>query len=187
MTCFIHFATLYLTLQSIRTNKIALKNMFLSQEFQGSDYYTKNPKGKEVMQIITQDERFWKAISYIIKVTLPLVKVLRVVDLDEKPVMNNQMHHRLYVAGCYLNPLFHYDDDVLKNRRIKAGLMECLEIMVPTIEERCDILDQLASYGNEVGEFADWWNTFGDDTNELNNFAMRILNLTCSASGCERN
>ncbi|XP_031496388.1 uncharacterized protein LOC116261699 isoform X4 [Nymphaea colorata] len=32
-----------------------------------------------------------------------------------------------------------------------------------------------------------WWNTFGDETKELKNFAMRILNLTCSASGCERN
>ncbi|XP_031483784.1 uncharacterized protein LOC116253147 [Nymphaea colorata] len=219
--------------ESIRTNKIALKNMFLSPEFQGSDYYIKNPKGKEVMRIVTQDERFWKVISYIIKVTLPLVKVLRVVDSDEKPIMgflynhmrrakeeiaynvdndqkrytkiwqiidhrwDNQMHHHLHAAGYYLNPHFHYDDDVLTDRRIKAGLMECLDIVVPTVEERCDILVQLDSYENEVGEFgrllaigtrekehpADWWNTFGDDTKELKNFAMRILNLTCSALG----
>ncbi|KAF3776582.1 hypothetical protein EJ110_NYTH47890 [Nymphaea thermarum] len=120
------------------------------------------------------------------------------------PPNNNQMHHRLHVARYYLNSHFHYDDDVLTDRRIKAGLMECLDIMVPTVEERCDILVQLDSYENEVGEFGRSlaietrkqkhpgtffliWNTFGNDTKELKNFAMRILNLTCSASTCERN
>ncbi|CAN0906242.1 hypothetical protein LINGRAHAP2_LOCUS24138 [Linum grandiflorum] len=34
---------------------------------------------------------------------------------------------------------------------------------------------------------ADWWNTFGDHTPELQKFAIRILGLTTSASGCERN
>ncbi|XP_031499154.1 uncharacterized protein LOC116263556 [Nymphaea colorata] len=146
---------------SIRINKIALKNMFLSPEFQGSDYYTKNPKGKEV---------------------------LRVVDSDEKPVMGFLYNHMrrtkeeitYNVDNNQKSPHFHYDDDVLKDRRIKDELIECLDIMVPTGEERCDILVQLDSYENEV---ADWKNTFGDNTKELKNFAMRTLNLTCSASG----
>ncbi|GKB42929.1 zf-BED domain-containing protein [Tanacetum coccineum] len=34
---------------------------------------------------------------------------------------------------------------------------------------------------------ADWWDSFGDDTPELKRFAMRVLSLTCSSSGCERN
>ncbi|CAN0859404.1 hypothetical protein LINGRAHAP2_LOCUS7654 [Linum grandiflorum] len=34
---------------------------------------------------------------------------------------------------------------------------------------------------------ADWWSSFGDDVLELQRFAIRILSLTCSASGCERN
>ncbi|CAN1121273.1 hypothetical protein LINPERPRIM_LOCUS2097 [Linum perenne] len=34
---------------------------------------------------------------------------------------------------------------------------------------------------------ADWWSSFGDDVPELQKFAIRILSLTCSASGCERN
>ncbi|KAF3775230.1 hypothetical protein EJ110_NYTH50953 [Nymphaea thermarum] len=181
------------------------------------------------MRIVTQDERFWKTISYIIKITLPLMNVLRVVESDKKPVMrflynhmrrakeertynvdndqkmctkiwqiidnrwDNQMLHRLHVVWFYLNSHFHYDNDVIKYRRIKVGLIECLEIMVPTIEEKNNILVQLDSYENEVGEFgkslaigtrktkhfANRWNIFGDDTKELKNFAMRILNLTC--------
>ncbi|KAF3782948.1 hypothetical protein EJ110_NYTH20255 [Nymphaea thermarum] len=43
----------------------------------------------------------------------------------------------VYMLQDIINPHFHYDDDVLKDRRIKAGLMECLDIMVPTVEERC--------------------------------------------------
>ena len=32
-----------------------------------------------------------------------------------------------------------------------------------------------------------WWNFYGTDTPELKEMAMRILNLTTSSSGCERN
>ncbi|GJQ91391.1 zf-BED domain-containing protein [Tanacetum coccineum] len=34
---------------------------------------------------------------------------------------------------------------------------------------------------------ADWWDSFGDDTPEQKQFAIRVLSLTCSSSGCERN
>ncbi|GJR16226.1 zf-BED domain-containing protein [Tanacetum coccineum] len=33
----------------------------------------------------------------------------------------------------------------------------------------------------------DWWGSFGGDTPELIHFAIRVLSLTCSSSGCERN
>ncbi|XP_073122752.1 uncharacterized protein [Henckelia pumila] len=34
---------------------------------------------------------------------------------------------------------------------------------------------------------ADWWSSYGASTPELKSFAMKILYLTCSSSGCERN
>lgn len=34
---------------------------------------------------------------------------------------------------------------------------------------------------------ADWWSSFGSDTPVLQKFAIKILSLTCSSSGCERN
>lgn len=34
---------------------------------------------------------------------------------------------------------------------------------------------------------ASWWERFGGKTPELTTFAIRVLSLTCSASGCERN
>ncbi|CAN0846511.1 hypothetical protein LINGRAHAP2_LOCUS4490, partial [Linum grandiflorum] len=32
-----------------------------------------------------------------------------------------------------------------------------------------------------------WWDSFWDEVPEFQRFAIRILSLTCSASGCERN
>ena len=32
-----------------------------------------------------------------------------------------------------------------------------------------------------------WWMRFGGSTPELQKFAIRVLSLTCSPSGCERN
>ena len=34
---------------------------------------------------------------------------------------------------------------------------------------------------------AEWWNFYGDGCPELKRFAIRVLSLTCSSSGCERN
>jgi len=32
-----------------------------------------------------------------------------------------------------------------------------------------------------------WWEMFGDRTPELKRFVIRVLSLTCSSLGCERN
>lgn len=34
---------------------------------------------------------------------------------------------------------------------------------------------------------AEWWDFYGDGAVELKRFAIRVLSLTCSSSGCERN
>ncbi|KAL6561598.1 hypothetical protein OROMI_017199 [Orobanche minor] len=60
---------------------------------------------------------------------------------------------------------------------------------------------QLDNYDNAQGDFGcpmairsrklrspgKWWERFGSKTPELTSFAIRVLSLTCSASGCERN
>ena len=32
-----------------------------------------------------------------------------------------------------------------------------------------------------------WWDSYGDECPELQRFAIRVLSLTCTSSGCERN
>ncbi|XLR08285.1 hypothetical protein S83_036223, partial [Arachis hypogaea] len=49
-------------------------------------------------------------------------------------------------------------------------------------------------FGNETAKSsrktmlpAEWWDFYGDSCPELKKFAIRVLSLTCSSSGCERN
>lgn len=79
------FATCYLTLRRLREAKVSLKAMFSSEKWQKSPY-AKQPDGKAVGEIIS-DEKFWSSIQYCLKCSLPLVKVLRLVDGDAKAAM----------------------------------------------------------------------------------------------------
>jgi hypothetical protein len=80
------FATNYLTLKSLQTSKIGLRKMFASEAWQKSPYSHK-PDGNKVAEIILGTESFWPSIKYCLKCVIPIVKVLRLVDGDDKPAM----------------------------------------------------------------------------------------------------
>jgi hypothetical protein len=112
-----------------------------------------------------------------------------------------QLHRPLHAATYYLNPHYHYNSNFKVNANIKIGLYQCLERMVPDASERCKIDLQLDSFKDASGLFgieaakitrdkktpAKWWDSYGDECPELQKFAIRVLSLTCSSSGCERN
>jgi len=58
----------------------------LLQEWATNAHATKN-KAKQVMNLVLSDGRFWRSITHCLKCVNPLVKVLRLVDGDAKPVM----------------------------------------------------------------------------------------------------
>lgn len=47
--------------------------------------------------------------------------------------------------------------------------------------------DDFATYALETKTPTQWWESYGSGHPELQWFAMRVLSLTCSSSGCERN
>ena len=73
--------------------------------------------------------------------------------------------------------------------------------MVPNANERWKINLQLESFKDAKGLFgidaakttrdkktpAQWWDSYGDECPQLQRFAIRVLSLTCTSSGCERN
>lgn len=113
------------------------------------------------------------------------------------------LYRPLHAAGYYLNPQFHFRNDFKGDSiDIKNGLYSCLTKLVSDISEREKINIQLADFhfrqgplfGTEYAKSAissmhsaQWWDMFGDFTPELKRFAIRVLSLTCSSSGCERN
>jgi predicted phage tail protein len=73
--------------------------------------------------------------------------------------------------------------------------------MVPNASERCKIDLQLDSFKCAKGLFdieaakttrdkktpTKWWDSYWDECPKPQKFAIRVLSLTCSSSGCEHN
>ncbi|CAL8115611.1 unnamed protein product [Prunus armeniaca] len=111
-----------------------------------------------------------------------------------------QLHQPLHAAGYYLNPQLRYEETFSNADEVRKGLEDCMTRML-SFEDRMTTDIQLDLYDEAKGEFgsclavnsrklrtpANWWKRFGRDTPELTKFAIRVLSLTCSASGCERN
>ncbi|KAF7152026.1 hypothetical protein RHSIM_Rhsim01G0132400 [Rhododendron simsii] len=79
------FATAYLTIKSFDETKMGLRYMFASKEWFTSPY-SKSVGGMKPQGTCLHDKKFWKTDKYCMKVVLPLVKFLRLVDGDAKPV-----------------------------------------------------------------------------------------------------
>ncbi|CAN1127439.1 hypothetical protein LINPERHAP2_LOCUS4046 [Linum perenne] len=126
-----------------------------------------------------------------------------------KPVLNiienrwnDQMSRPLHYAAYWLNPKVHFSANFNDTKKkLKLGLFDCVERLSKDRDESLTIMQQLDTFHHARGMFSsygfmqlldrkhpvDWWSSFGDDVPELQKFAIRILSLTCSASGCERN
>ena len=93
-----------------------------------------------------------------------------------------------------------YEDKFSDVDEVRKGLFECMDRMLDYQEcLKADI--QLDSYDQAIGEFrsriaidsrrlrspTSWWMCFGGSTPKLQKFVVRVLSLTCSVSGCERN
>ncbi|XP_073059753.1 uncharacterized protein [Primulina eburnea] len=114
----------------------------------------------------------------------------------------DQLHKPLHAAGYFLNQEFFYTNpEIEKDAEVMKGLYECVEKMCEDVDVQDKITYQLSKYKNADGLFggsmairhrnklspAEWWLAYGSTTPQLQDFAVRILSLTCSASGCERN
>ncbi|KAJ6932246.1 hypothetical protein NC651_007844 [Populus alba x Populus x berolinensis] len=79
------FATAYLTLGCLNDHKLQLMTMFTSKQW-SSCRFARIEEGKRIQNCVL-DNRFWHDVTICIKAAFPLIKVLRLVDSDEKPAM----------------------------------------------------------------------------------------------------
>ncbi|KAA0048210.1 uncharacterized protein E5676_scaffold265G001950 [Cucumis melo var. makuwa] len=79
------FATACITLSSIHHQKNNLRKMFTSNEWKDSKW-SKEQQGRRVVQTILLAS-FWTTIVFALKVSCPLVRVLRLIDGEKKPPM----------------------------------------------------------------------------------------------------
>ena len=79
------FATSFITLAQFHKQKSNLRKMVTSQEWNTSKW-SKDVGGRKIATYFLQDT-FWRNVLYALKLTGPLVKVLRIVDGEKKPPM----------------------------------------------------------------------------------------------------
>ncbi|XP_016200419.1 uncharacterized protein LOC107641439 [Arachis ipaensis] len=80
VTC---FATVFITLKSIYDHKEDLQTLMVDKYFT-SHKLSKSANGKIVSSIVL-DSKFWQDCLTTVKIVGPLIKLLRLVDADEKP------------------------------------------------------------------------------------------------------
>ncbi|XP_034893435.1 uncharacterized protein [Populus alba] len=117
------FATNFIALQSILAHKDQLRAMVTSREWVSSAY-AKDIKGKKFAESVL-DSLFWEECAIIVRMSEPLVRVLRLVDGDDRPLMG---YLNLYAAAFWLNPRFQYDGNIMdKHMSTISALLDVLE------------------------------------------------------------
>lgn len=75
----------FVTLDNIISEKENLKAMFTSSEW-NSSIWSSRAEGKRVVELVG-DHSFWKGAGMVVKIALPLVRVLCLINGDDKPQM----------------------------------------------------------------------------------------------------
>ncbi|KAH1242508.1 hypothetical protein GmHk_07G019820 [Glycine max] len=113
-----------------------------------------------------------------------------------------QLHHPLHAAGYYLNPKFFYTNPNIDNdNEVVDGLYKCIDKLSEDDDFVVEVHKQLLVYkraGERFGMTAamkarteispvKWWKLYGGKTPHLQTIVIKVLSLTYSSSGCERN
>ncbi|XP_016164569.1 uncharacterized protein LOC107607097 [Arachis ipaensis] len=206
------FATSFLSLERLYEEKGNLRRMFTSDEW-AKNKLSKEAKGREATKIVIMPS-FWNHVKYTLKIMGPLVRVLRLVDGETKPPMG-YIYEAMEKAkecimktflndetGHFLNPELFYDNPRIElDLEVTKGWFECITRLVPSQAVQQKILEEQALYKAGYGLFgldfaksqrkkispAFWWRTYGHEAPNMRDLAIKILSLTCSASGCEHN
>ncbi|KAM0910791.1 hypothetical protein ACQ4PT_013919 [Festuca glaucescens] len=133
-------------------------------------------------------------------------KDYRVITTAMESKMNGRLDTPLHMAGYALNPYYSYaNTSIFSDVEVMSGLMEVVEqfyhdndeainkvlnIELPKFKKMEDMFGKVAAtkaITNANFNAGEWWATYGLETPTLMHMALRILNLTTSSSGCERN
>ncbi|KAL5134283.1 hypothetical protein HKD37_03G007472 [Glycine soja] len=172
----------------------------------------KEPKGKKATDVLMPS--FWNDVVYTLKAMGPLAKevIQRAFNNNEgkyKDILaiidkrwDCQLHHPLHAADYYLNPMFFYTNpNIYNDNEVVDGLYKCIDRLSEDDNFVIEVHKQLLVYKRARERFGmtvamkarteisptEWWKLCGGKTPHLQTIAIKILSLTCSSSGCERN
>ncbi|XP_065622878.1 uncharacterized protein LOC136064720 [Quercus suber] len=195
------FATTVIALGSLKEHKHDLQALVTSK-FYVESRYAKDKKAKAVVKIIL-DNQFWNDCHVIVHIMSPLIRLLRIVDSDEKPAWVMYMMaciEDIHAAAYWLNPAFQYDSSTLNKRlktqsamtdviesKVSVGRLKLVEELRLFREREQTFGTQLAQESAKTSQQDEWWKLFGSCAPTLQKFAIRILRQTTASSGCKQN
>ncbi|RVX03764.1 hypothetical protein CK203_023009 [Vitis vinifera] len=177
-----HFATTFIALKSLHDHKHDLQALVTNKFFVDSRY-SKDYKSQVAVSIIL-DNRFWNDCLIVVNLMSPLMRLLRIVDCDERPSMGYVYEgmKTFVISQMLLEVLW-----MLLIKKVLKGKIE-------TMNEMRLFHDRLGSFGRdlayssrEVLQPDEWWRLHGYNAPHLQKLAIQILSQTASSSGCERN
>ncbi|KAL4349646.1 hypothetical protein AHAS_Ahas10G0062800 [Arachis hypogaea] len=161
-----------------------------------SDEWTKNKlskeaKGREATKIVIMPS-FRNHVKYTLKIMALLFR------------WNCQLHRPLHAAGHFLDlELFYENPRIELDLEVTKGWFECITRLVPSQSVQQKILEEQALYKTGYGLLDQilqnlkgkrfhpvifiLGRTYGHEASNMRDLAIKILSLTNSASGCERN
>ncbi|PWZ38413.1 hypothetical protein Zm00014a_020400 [Zea mays] len=119
--------------------------------------------------------------------------------------MNGRLDSPLHLTAFLLNPYYSYaDPSIFDEPKMNEAFISCVEQFYYHDEDQQEQAAnfELKKFQNREGPFskklartfqnydynpASWWRLYGTETPALQKMATRILSLTSSSSGCERN
>ncbi|XP_016178464.1 uncharacterized protein LOC107620881 [Arachis ipaensis] len=187
-----HFATVFIILKSIFECKMDLQALVVDTHFTGH-------KLGRAMSAIILDNKFWDDCFTACKIVSSLIKLMRLVDADDKPSLGI-----VYEAAYFLNPACFLDENYKEAPDVMRGLLDlvtlhCKVNNLDSVEAMKEIhlyKDRKESFDRPEAFRAakklqpsknEWWRLFGSSALCLQNMAVRILSQASASSGCERN
>nr|GEZ88930.1 hypothetical protein [Tanacetum cinerariifolium] len=124
--------------------------------------YAKEQAGKHVTAIVAMPT-FWSNILYILKLTGPIVSVLRLVDGEKKQSM---------------------DPNIEEDLELSSAMYQCVMRLIANKDDQSKLIAEKKMYRNAEAE---WWSSYGSEVPVLKKFAIKVLSLMYRVTGCERN
>ncbi|XP_010461197.1 PREDICTED: uncharacterized protein LOC104741953 [Camelina sativa] len=130
----------------------------------------------------------------------PIIEII-----DEK--IKGRLDTPLHLTAYLLNPFYFYNEPTVQlDARLMTGFLNCVETFYHgEFEKQGNVVNEFKKYEDKLGFFGkplairgceqntdkfepgNWWSTYGTGVPNLFKLAMRILTLTSSSSGCQRN
>ncbi|XP_022865633.1 uncharacterized protein LOC111385475 [Olea europaea var. sylvestris] len=142
-------------------------------------------------------------IAKILKRECDYKPILDIIDAKRKGRLDSSLHTTAFV----LNPFYFFKNPCIKDDSFMINnLIACVEKFFPNDQMQHHVINiELQKYVQKEGSFGrklaisacenndenynpvSWWDFYGNETPNLKTMVKRILDLTTSSSGCERN